>query len=301
MTTPRSDGRPPLLLGAHFSIAGGRHNALYAAAGCGCTALQLFTKNARTWKETPLTRAAVARFDQARKETGITEIAAHTSYLLNIASPDDGNRARSRAALSAELERCGRLGIPYIVHHPGAHLGAGADAGVDNAAREIRRIFAALPGRNCRLLLETTAGQGTGIGRTFEEIAAILSAVDAPDRMGVCLDTCHIFAAGYDLRTREAYERTMDHFDRTIGLAQLFVLHLNDAKNDFHSRVDRHEHIGEGAIGIDAFGFVMQDPRLARCPKIIETPKTRGGTDMDRVNLDRLRALAESGGDRPSA
>ncbi|WP_373500547.1 deoxyribonuclease IV [Desulfococcus sp.] len=287
------NGRPPLLLGAHFSIAGGLHNALYSAAEYGCGALQIFTRNSRTWKETPLIEAAVARFDQARRETGITEIAAHTSYLINIATPDEKNRTRSRDALAAELERCARLGIPYVVHHPGAHLGAGTGQGIATAAREIRGILEALPGTACRLLIETTAGQGTGIGRTFEEIALILAAVDAPERTGVCLDTCHIFAAGYDIRTREAYDRTLAHFERTIGLDSLFVLHLNDAKTDLGSRVDRHAHIGEGAIGLDAFGFFMQDPRLARCPKIIETPKMRGKTDMDRVNLDRLRGLAE--------
>ena len=287
-----------LLLGAHFSIVGGLHQALYAAATYGCSALQLFTKNARTWKESPLTRDAVEHFDQARRETGITEIAAHTSYLINIASPDEPNRTRSRDALAAELDRCGRLGIPYVVHHPGAHLGAGHEAGIANAAREIRRALDASFVPGCRLLIETTAGQGTGIGSTFEEISAILSAVDAPDRMGVCLDTCHIFAAGYDIRTRAAYDRTLDRFDRTIGLDRLFVLHLNDAKTDFSSRVDRHEHIGKGAIGKTAFEFFMRDPRLARCPKIIETPKMRGKVDMDRVNLDQLRALAA--GDTPS-
>lgn len=288
---PEPNGRPPLLLGAHFSIAGGRHNALYAAAAYGCTTLQIFTRNSRTWKEPALTEAEVARFAQARRETGITEIVSHTSYLINIAAPDPENR--SRDALAAELVRSGRLGIPYVVHHPGAHLGAGPEAGIAAAARTIRSIFKAIPGMGCRLLIETTAGQGTGIGHTFEEIAAILSAVGDPNRIGVCLDTCHIFAAGYDIRTRKAYDRTLAQFDRTIGLDRLFVLHLNDARTDLGSRVDRHAHIGCGAIGIDAFGFFMQDPRLARCPKIIETPKMQGETDMDRVNLDRLRALAE--------
>lgn len=281
----------PLLLGAHFSIAGGLENAIYTAKEYGCSALQLFTKNARTWKETALSDDAVERFVQARQETGIVEIAAHTSYLLNIAGPDEKGRARSRKALAAELERCQRLGIPYLVHHPGAHLGAGAEAGIAAAAREIRRILDALPGVSCRLLMETTAGQGTGIGRTFEEIAEILSAAGHPERTGVCLDTCHIFAAGYDIRTRAAYDETMAHFHRTVGLDRLFVLHLNDTKTDFRSRVDRHEHIGEGAIGLDAFGFFMRDPRLAACPKIIETPKMRGDTDMDWVNLRRLRAM----------
>ena len=156
-------------------------------------------------------------------------------------------------------------------------------------------FFPPCPTWHAGLLIETTAGQGTGIGHTFEEIAEILTAVGAPDRTGVCLDTCHVFAAAYDIRTREAYEQTMTHFDRTIGLDRLFVLHLNDAKTAFDARVDRHAHIGEGAIGEDAFAFFMRDPRLARCPKIIETPKMRGKQDMDRVNLDRLRALAAGG------
>jgi len=279
------------LLSAHFSIAKGLHNAIYAAKALDCTALQLFTKNSQTWKERSLSQEDITLFEKAREETGIKGIAAHTSYLINLASHEKQKHAMSYAALKQELIRCSRLNIPYIVLHPGAHMGKGENHGVRVIAESIKQIFAEIPKTNVRLLLETTAGQGTGIGHTFEQLAAIMDKIEDRDRVGICLDTCHIFAAGYDIRTEKSYKKTMDTFDSVIGLEYLYLIHLNDSKKDLGSRVDRHEHIGKGVIGINAFDCIMNDKRLKNVPKIIETPKGKKGECGDKVNLSRLRAL----------
>lgn len=279
------------LLGAHCSIAGGLENALYTAHAYGCTALQMFTKNARTWAETPLTPEAGAAFERARSETGVTEIASHTPYLINLAGPDPTTQKRSDRALREELIRSSALKIPYVVLHPGSHGGAGEVDGIERITTAVNRLFSEMPDFSTRLLLETTAGQGNGIGHTFEQLAAILTDIEDADHIGICLDTSHIFAAGYDIRTRTAYEHTMDDFAGIIGLERLFLMHLNDSKTEFGSRVDRHAHIGQGHIGIDAFGFIMRDERLARIPKVIETPKEKGERDWDEINLSLLRKL----------
>ncbi len=279
------------LLGAHCSIAGGLENALYTAHAYGCTALQMFTKNARTWAETPLSPEAAAAFDHARSETGITEIASHTPYLINLAGPDPTTRKRSNRALREELIRSSALKIPYAVLHPGSHGGAGEAEGMERITTAVNRLFSEVPDLSTRLLLETTAGQGHGIGHTFEQLAALLSEIDAAVPIGVCLDTSHIFAAGYDIRTRSDYEHTLSEFDRIIGLNRLFLIHLNDSKVEFGGRVDRHAHIGQGRIGIEAFEFIMRDERLARIPKVIETPKEKGERDWDEINLSVLRRL----------
>ncbi len=286
--------RPPLL-GAHFSIVGGLEKALYSAADYGCTAAQLFTKNANTWKERRITDDEAERFSGAVRETGIREIAAHTSYLINLAAPDEAKHKKSRDALSRELERASTLAIPYVVLHPGAHMGTGEKAGIDRICDSINRILTSIPELNTRLLVETTAGQGSGIGHRFEQIARILDQTEAKNRIGVCLDTCHIFAAGYDIRTAAAVSETLTDFDRTVGLRHLFLVHLNDAKKGLGSRVDRHEHIGRGKIGKAAFRALMTEPRLSRVAKIIETPKKEGGKDWDRANLDLLRSFAAPG------
>lgn len=291
MTTRTKPDEGPCLLGAHFSIAGGLHKALYTARAYGCHTLQIFTKNAHTWKERTLLPDEVERFGRARAETGIQQIAAHTSYLINAASPDPQKRAASLRALENELLRAATLDIPYVILHPGAHMGAGEAAGIAGIAAGVNHIYAQHPDLDTTLLLETTAGQGTGIGHRFEQLAAILNRIDLPDRVGVCLDTCHIHAAGYDLRTRRAYEKTIATFDALVGLKRLFVIHFNDARKALHSRIDRHAHIGEGAIGLRAFGFFMNDARLDRIPKIIETPKHKDGQDGDVINLNRLRSL----------
>jgi deoxyribonuclease-4 len=290
-----STNQPPLL-GAHFSIAGGLEKALYSAAEYACTAAQLFTKNASTWKERRITDEEAARFSRAVGETGIKEIAAHTSYLINLAAPDKAKHQKSCDALSRELDRASILSIPYVVLHPGSHMGAGETPGIAKVSDSINRILASVAGPDTRLLVETTAGQGSGIGHRFEQIAQILEQVEWKDRIGVCLDTCHIFAAGYDLRTAAAVSETLSEFDRIVGLRHLFLIHLNDAKKGLGSRVDRHEHIGRGKIGQAAFQALMTEPRLSRVAKIIETPKKEGGKDWDRVNLALLRSFVASGG-----
>ena len=280
-----------ILLGAHFSIAKGIHNSLYEAGNYGCTALQIFTKNATTWKERTLSKAEIDRFNEARNRTGITAIASHTSYLINLASDDPKKQRLSCNALARELIRSSKLGIPFVVLHPGAHMGKGEAEGISRIASSINQIFEENRGLETRLLLETTAGQGSGLGHAFGQLSSIINRVNDVDRLGICLDTSHIFAAGYDIRNRASYQRTLASFDSVVGMEKLCLIHLNDSKKKLDSRVDRHEHIGEGHIGIKAFELFMNDPRFRQVPKIIETPKHKEGRDYDRVNLDRLRAL----------
>lgn len=280
-----------ILLGAHFSIAGGLHNAVLTASEYGCTALQMFTKNAITWEERRLSAQDVEQFDLAREKSGVESICSHAAYLINAASPDRNIYEKSQEALQLELMRSFQLGIPYVIIHPGAHMGTGEEKGLRRIARCINKAFDKVPEARCSLLLETTAGQGSNLGYTFEQLAAIYHMIEGKDMVGFCFDTCHVFAAGYDLRKRNTYEQTIREFDEVIGLKLLRVIHVNDSKKDLGSRVDRHEHIGKGAIGIDAFRFIMNDPRLKTIPKILETPKKKGLTDHDRLNLERLRAL----------
>jgi deoxyribonuclease-4 len=289
--TTRQKEHQPILLGAHFSVAGGLHKAVETAAEYGCPVLQIFTKNANTWKERKLSDLELERFLSAKEARGIDTVCSHTAYLLNLASPEKSKVDMSIKALEEELVRSSQLHISFVVLHPGAHMGAGVEEGLRRIARSINQAFNRTPDMTCRLLVETTAGQGSNLGHTFEQLAQLLDGVEAKERMGVCLDTCHIFAAGYDLRTEKAYRKTMKTFDRVVGLERLFVMHLNDAKKGLGSRVDRHEHIGEGALGIDAFKFIMNDRRLRNVPKILETPKKKGLADYDRVNLKRLRDL----------
>jgi deoxyribonuclease-4 len=281
------------LLGAHFSIAKGLHNAFGHAADYGCNTLQVFTKNANTWKERVLSEDEIERFRRRRIETGIGSIFSHTSYLINPAAPDKEKRDMSGFALKQELIRCTRLLIPFVVLHPGFHMGKGERAGIARAAESINRLFDGLPVETPRLLLESTAGQGSGIGHTFEQLAGIMMRIERKDRIGICLDTCHLFAAGYDIRTKAAYDETFDRFDSTIGGRHLYLLHLNDSKRELGSRVDRHSHIGKGNIGLEAFRFIMNDKRLLYVPKIIETEKKEDELDWDRINLECLKNLID--------
>jgi deoxyribonuclease-4 len=283
-------GRAPLL-GAHFSIAKGLHHALYEAKAYGCTALQIFTKNAITWKERTLAQDEIRRFDQARKETDVIEIVSHTSYLINLATSERKKHVLSCNALVNELIRSSMLDIPFIVLHPGAHMGKGEKKGIEKIADSINDIFAQSHGIKTRLLFETTAGQGSGMGHSFEQLASIMDKIENQNRCGICLDTSHIFAAGYDIRTEASYRKTINAFDAIIGIENLFVIHLNDSKKELGSRVDRHEHIGEGYIGIPMFKLLMNDRRFKDLPKIIETPKHKDGRDADKMNLNRLRTL----------
>ena len=245
-----------------------------------------------TWQERALSIRDTAEFDAARKACGeIKFICSHAAYLINLASPDRKTRVRSVKALKHELLRSSLLGIPYVVLHPGAHGGVGEDKGLRRIAEGINAAFDDVADSACGLLLETMAGQGSQLGHTFEQLALIAHRVEATERIGFCFDTCHVFTSGYDLSTTRAYEKTMKAFDDTVGCESLCVIHLNDAKKGLGSKVDRHEHIGKGQIGLEAFRFIMNDPRLKGIPKILETPTEEGPLDHDRLNLDRLRAL----------
>ena len=283
--------KAPYLLGAHFSIAKGLHNAVYKAKAYGCNTLQIFTKNASTWKEREVSQDEIELFAQAKPETGIYTIASHTSYLINPASPDKKKHAMSCNALKEELVRSSRLGIPFVVLHPGSHMGKGEGYGIDRIAESIKEIIDKIPDGRTRLLLETTAGQGFSVGHTFEQLASILDKVADRDRTGICLDTCHIFAAGYNIRSETSYDNTILTFDSIIGLEHLYLIHLNDSKKKLGSRVDRHEHIGQGSIGLKAFALFMNDKKLLNIPKIIETPDGKGAGDWDRINIEKLRTL----------
>ena len=279
------------LLGAHFSISGGLHESLLEAKKYGCNALQIFTKNSRTWKERQISDEEVELFDKTRKNAGIKIVASHTSYLINLAAPDSGKHSLSCKALEQELIRSSALNIDFVVLHPGSLMGDGEKNGIDRISKSINSIFRRIPETGTRLLLETTAGQGTGLGHTFEQLHEMIEKIDLKDKTGVCIDTSHIFAAGYDIRDEFSYNRTIDEFDKITGFDKLFLIHLNDSKKGLGSRVDRHEHIGKGEIGIDAFRLIMNDMRLAGIPKIIETPKSGGGKDWDRINLRKLKLM----------
>ena len=282
-----------LRLGAHESIAGGLYRAFDRARSVGCEAVQIFVKSNRSWAVKPLTEEDVVRFKAKAQETGIQPVVGHASYLLNLATPDEALWAKSRDMLVVELERCEALGVPYLVLHPGSHVGAGEEAGLAQVAQALGEVHAATPGFQAQILLETTAGQGTSLGHRFEHLAWLIEHTPGGARLGVCLDTCHVFGAGYELRTWAGYAATMETFDRTIGLERLKAVHLNDSKGDLGSRKDRHEHIGKGCIGLAGFRHLLNDPRLDGLPGLLETPK---GEDLheDRENLALLRSLCDA-------
>lgn len=283
-----------LLIGAHVSISGGLHKAFPLAADIGCTAVQIFTKNASQWNAKPLQDKEIQQFKAAWEASGIRMVVAHDSYLINLATPDDALLEKSRSAMRIEVERCEQLGIPSLVMHPGSHVGSGEEAGLRRVAESFDAIHRQTSGYQTKILVETTAGQGTNLGWQFEQIARIFEHVAQPERLGVCFDTCHAFAAGYDIRTEAAYRQTMAEFDRIIGLARLNAIHVNDSVKPLGCRVDRHEAIGKGHIGLDGFRWLMNDPRLADIPKILETPKGGDPVASDQDNLSKLRALLET-------
>jgi len=287
---PVKPGQAGLRLGAHMSIAGGISKSLDRGHSIGCQSIQIFTRNQRQWKSKPLDPGEIERFKSKQASTGIGPVVAHDSYLINLGSPDDAMWEKSLAAYILELHHCQTLAIPYLVMHPGSHLGSGEEVGLQRVAAGLDRAHDATPDFQVVSLLETTAGQGTNLGYRFEQLAAIRDMVREPDRVAICIDTCHVFAAGYDLRTRESYAETMGEFDRILGLDSLRCLHLNDCKKELGSRVDRHEHIGKGMLGIEPFRFLMNDHRLSGLPGLLETPK---GPEMleDVENLRVLRSL----------
>jgi deoxyribonuclease-4 len=258
-----------MLLGAHVSIAGGVSRAFQRAADIGATAMQVFTKNANRWQASPLPAKEIKAFAAAWQNSDVASVIAHDSYLINLAAPEGENRNRSVSAFIDEMERCAQLGIGGLVMHPGAHLDAGEEIGLQRIAEALRSIFAAAP-QQVTILLENTAGQGSYLGHRFEHLAAIMEQVPQ-GRFGVCLDTCHAFAAGYDLSSAEGYQTVMEECQRLIGLERIAAFHLNDSQKARGSRVDRHAHIGQGHIGLDAFAALMQDTRFVAVPKILET------------------------------
>jgi deoxyribonuclease-4 len=258
-----------MLLGAHVSIAGGVSRAFARAQAIGANAMQIFTKNANRWQAKPLAEDEVAAFHEQRRSGTVRAVIAHDSYLINLAAPEGRTRDRSLAAFMDELERCALLGIDSLVMHPGAHKDAGEHIGLERIATAFRSIFAAAPAQ-VTVLLENTAGQGSYLGYRFEHLAAIMEAVPQ-GRFGVCFDTCHAFAAGYDLSGADGYHAVMDEFDRLIGCDRLRAFHLNDAKNVRGSRIDRHEHIGQGHIATQAFRALLRDQRFEDVAKILET------------------------------
>ena len=285
---------PPL--GAHLSVAGGVVNAVLKAEELGMDTVQLFTKNASQWAGKPFGPAEPAAFRKELRRTRLKFATSHDSYLINLATAEPTLWRRSVDAFLDELDRAEALGLTYLVTHPGAHVGCGDDAGLANVARGLDEVHERRPDYKVKVLLELTAGQGSCLGHRFEHLATILELVAGPKRLGVCFDTCHVFAAGYPLGTDAEYAATMAEFDRVIGLRRLKLFHVNDSKKPLGSRVDRHEHIGRGHLGLEPFRRLINDPRFQKTPMILETPKEDdAGNPMDPVNLATLRGLYSGG------
>ncbi len=284
-----------LRLGAHMSVAGGLEKAVAQAVAVDSDALQVFTKNQNQWRARELTEANITTFRTAVSEAKLSPVVAHASYLINLASHKDDLWEKSIEGLRIELERCEALGIQYLVVHPGAHVGSGTEAGIARVIQALDRVHADLPGYTVQTLLETTAGQGTTLGATFEELQQMIAGIAAPERVGVCMDSCHIFVAGYDIRTPETYAEVMESFDTIIGLDKLPVFHFNDTEKELGSKRDRHAKIGYGLIGVEGFRNFMTDVRLHGKAALLETEK---GDDLaeDREAIELLRSLASIDG-----
>jgi deoxyribonuclease IV len=280
------------LLGAHMSSAGGAEKAIERGVSIGCTAIQLFVKNNMQWFAKPFTEKEIKAFLDHPQRGELGSIFGHSGYLINLAATSDDFHEKSVRSLREELVRADQIQIPFLVLHPGAHMGAGVEAGLQKVVASIDRIFKDIPKVKTRIALETTAGQGSSLGCEFEHLAYIIENVREPERLCVCVDTAHLFAAGYHIGAEGGAKKVFAKFDKTIGLDRLTAIHLNDSKVPLNSRVDRHEHIGKGKIGIEAFRFVMNNPRFAKIPKVLETPK---GKEMleDMENMKLLRSLIE--------
>lgn len=279
--------------GAHMSVSGGIALAFDRLAEVGGEALQIFTANQRQWQAKSPTPAEIEAFKARRQKGPEIPVASHDSYLINLASPNPETAGKSLAAFSEELRRCAALGVEYLIMHPGSHLGEGIEAGLQRFTANLDRAMAeAGVGKQVMVLLETTAGQGTNLGASFDELAAIIAGSSHPEQLGVCYDTCHTFAAGYDIRTPKAYAETMARFDRLLGLERLRFFHLNDAKQGLGSRIDRHAHIGQGEITVAGFRNLVNDPRFRNHPMVLETPKS-DDLHEDRENLALLRSLCK--------
>ena len=278
------------LLGAHMSIAGSVGQAVYRGQQVGCQVVQIFTKQPNRWAARPLAAEEIAAFQRAREETGIATVFAHDAYLINLASPDAVLWEQSVDSFQMEVERAAALQLPFLVTHAGAHRGSGEEAGLQRIVEALDRVCERTPQAGVTILLETTAGQGGYLCYRFEHLAWIIAQARCPERLGVCFDTCHVFAAGYELRTPAAYAETMQRFDQIVGLDRIRAFHLNDCLKGLGSRVDRHTHIGQGQLGLEAFRSLLNDPRFGDRPMVLETPK---GPEMeeDRQNLAVLRGL----------
>jgi deoxyribonuclease-4 len=272
-----------------MSIAGGVYNSLLSGKELGCNTIQIFTKNATQWRAKDLTSEEIEKFKELQKETQISPVVAHDSYLINVASVDKDLSQKSRGSLLIELSRAEMLGLSYLVMHPGSN--PDEKDGIKRIADSLNWVHSKAQKYKAKICLETTAGQGNTLGHRFEQIAEIIDGVNEKKRLGVCYDTAHTFAAGYDIRAKKAYLDTFKEFDKIIGLKRLRVIHLNDSKKDLGTRVDRHEHIGKGLIGLEAFRILLNDPRFEKIPKILETPKEG---DMDKRNLKVLRSLIKT-------
>lgn len=280
------------ILGAHMSIAGGYHKAVEAAARSGCHCVQIFTKNNSQWRGKPITDDDAEKFQTALLELGITHPISHASYLINMASPKEELRQKSLDAMAVELQRAERLGIPFVVVHPGSYTTSTDSDGIANICRSIDEIHKKLPDLKTQILLENTAGQGTNLGWQFEQLQAMIEGIDASDRVGVCIDTCHAFAAGYELADPTGYENTIALLAETVDLKRVKAFHINDSKKPFASRKDRHEHIGRGEMGLEPFRNLLNDSRFNEVPMYLETPKDdEVAADADSMNLDTLRGL----------
>ncbi len=278
------------LLGAHTSIAGGVSKAVELAEKLGFAAMQIFTKNNNRWAAKPLDEKEIERYKTLLAESNIKFVVSHDSYLINLCAKNPVNLQKSRDAFVDELERCEALEIEFLNFHPGAHGGQGEEYGIKMIAESLNLAHQKTKGFKVSSMLETTAGQGTNLGYTFEHLAKIIELVEEPERMSVCIDTAHIFAAGYNIKDETEYEKVIDDFDAIIGLNKLQCFHMNDSKKELGSRVDRHEHIGKGFIGLEGFRNIMNDKRIERVPKILETPKGKEQLE-DLENLEVLRSL----------
>jgi deoxyribonuclease-4 len=279
-----------LLLGAHLSVAGGVDKAFDRAENLDCTSFQIFTKSNRQWKAKPLEPQVIERYHQRQLETDIEPVVCHASYLINIGASDEAVWDKSVNALLIELERCEQLKIPYLVLHPGAHMEQGVETGIARVVEALNLVHQRQPDYAVKIALEITAGQGTVLGSTFQEIAQMLADCQQSERLAVCFDTCHALVAGYEFRTPVSYQTMIDEFDRVIGLDRLKVIHFNDSEKDLGSHVDRHAHIGEGCIGLEPFGYFLNDSRFKKVPFLLETPKDDDPGD-DIRNLEKLRGL----------
>jgi deoxyribonuclease-4 len=276
-----------------MSIAGGIPRALERGKAVGCSVVQIFLKNQVQWQGKPLLHDEIREFKRLQTETGIHTVFAHATYLINLAAPVEKEWKRAVDAFAGELERAEALGLPFVVIHPGSHKGSGLEAGIARVVAALDQLCQRTRGYRVKILLENTAGAGNTVGARFEELQAILEHAAAPDRLGICLDTCHLFAAGYDIRALEGYEAAMAECERSVGTERVLAFHLNDAKKGLGSGLDRHQHIGQGEIGLTAFRCLLNDPRFAHLPMALETPK-EPEPEADRKNLATLRKLGRS-------